>query len=993
MLRHPDYTRARLAQLGDRLHGRIYPETRRVDELRVSPRVDRITWAKAQELAYRPATLGEQFGPLWATYWFRVRTSVPTEWRDARVDLLWVSHSEATLWRDGRILQGLNHHPLTRTDMGARDDATVLRNARGGEELELQIEMACNRMFGAPDRIPFESVSPFVLDRCDIARFDPRAWQLHHDFAVLRELEAADGVDPSWRGELLAELNAFANVVVPEEPATWTAGEEILAKLYTRTNAARVHAVSAVGHAHIDTAWLWPIAETMRKCERTFSTQVAYMDDYPEYVFACSQAQQYTWIKVRQPELFERIRAKVATQQFVPVGGMWVEPDCNIPSGESLVRQFLFGQRFFQREFGVMCREMWLPDVFGYNGQLPQIAKLCGVEYFLTQKLSWNRFTKPEHHTFSWQGIDGSEILTHFPPTDTYSSQADVADLLKGAREYKDHDRSRASLLLFGHGDGGGGATRRMLEVLRRARDLQGLPRTTIERPDQFFERLASEVTDRPTVVGELYFEYHRGTYTTQARIKRDNRNGEVLLHDAELLAALAHRTAGYAYPTAELAEAWVRVLTDQFHDILPGSSIAEVYDDARRTQAQAQDRARHVRNEAMRVLAGGGARELPFNTLGIARAEVAERSDGSACWIEAPPCGIGRVGESSERVTLRRDGAQIVMENGTLRAVLIDDGSLASLSVRGREALAGPGNVLELYDDRPTAFDAWDIDPFHLETRRVCAPAERCEIVEDGPLRVRVVFERSIGKRSRMRQTVSLAAGGRFLEFHTHVDWHEEHALLKVAFPVSVRAMRATYEMQFGVVERPTHFNAKQDLAMFEVPGHRFADLSEHGFGVALLTRDKYGYSTHGNVMRISLLRAPTSPDPGADRGEHEFSYAIYPHVGSWQEARVTAEAHRFATPIVWTHGSREPVSFASCGDDNLVISAIKRAEDSDDTIVRLYEAHGARGTARLVLGFEVERAVMCDLLERDIETLRIEGNAIVLPYRPFQIISIKVS
>ena len=392
MLRHPGYTRERIAQVGDRIRLLIHADAIAPERLAVAGPVDRIEPAEAELLDYRDCELGETFGPLWASYWFKVEATVPERWQGERVDLLWVSHSEATLWDDGRALQGLNTSPD-----GARVDAMLREAATAGERLDLRVELACNGLFGELPR-PYASREPVVLDRCQIARFDPRAWRLHHDFDVLRRLEAehADGLDPTWAGELLYELNRVCNVWSEHDPATWDEAEAILAPLLERRNATVTHELSAIGHAHLDTAWLWPLAESYRKAVRSFSSQVAYMDRYPEFRFACSQAQQYDWIRRRNPDLYERIRARVESGQWLPVGGTWVEPDCNLPSGESLVRQFLYGQRFFERHFGRRCSELWNPDVFGYNGQLPQIMKLAGINRFLTQKLSWNRFSPAE---------------------------------------------------------------------------------------------------------------------------------------------------------------------------------------------------------------------------------------------------------------------------------------------------------------------------------------------------------------------------------------------------------------------------------------------------------------------------------------------------------------------------------------------------------------------------------------------------------------------
>ncbi len=551
MLREPHYTRDRIAAVGRRLEALVYPECRDPDRMLVAGPTDRIPWDEAQALDYRGARLGEQFGPLWATYWFRVEATVPADWADSRVDLLWVTHSEATLWVGGRSIQGLNTSPE-----GARPDALLLERASGGEQLELQIELACNGKFGRLPA-PYQTVEPVVLDRCQIARFDPRAWALFHDLDVLRRLQAdaPNGLDPAWAGELLRELDRFCDLW-DEDPGTWEEAAAVLAPLHERRNGSSTHELSAIGHAHLDTAWLWPLEETYRKAVRSFSSQTAYMARYPEFRFACSQAQQYDWIKRRNPDLYARIVQQVKAGRWIPVGGTWVEPDCNLPSGESLARQFLYGQRFFEREFGRRCREFWNPDVFGYTAQLPQIMRLAGIDRFLTQKLSWNRFNPPAHHTFMWEAPDGSRVLAHFPPADTYNATAEVEELRRSARDYRDHDRSRHSLLVFGWGDGGGGPTPAMLETLRRAGDLQGIPRTRMTTSDEFFEALEAEAHDLPVVVGELYFEYHRGTYTTHADVKLANRRSEALLHDVEALASLAMRIAGADYPEAPAGRA-----------------------------------------------------------------------------------------------------------------------------------------------------------------------------------------------------------------------------------------------------------------------------------------------------------------------------------------------------------------------------------------------------------------------------------------------------
>jgi alpha-mannosidase len=988
MHRYPEYTRGRLAQTVARLRALVHADRRPFDELLIAGPVDRIGHAEAQRLEYRPARMREQLGPLWATYWLRAAAIVPEAWAGNRVDLIWETGTESTLWRDGRPAQGLV------TGQYDRPVAPLVRGARGGERLEAEIELACNAYFGAQAQ---ETELPAELRRAEIARFDPEAWGLLHDLRVLVELEAdhGAGLDESWAGELLSELNRFCNAWDADDRQTWPEAAALLEPLLARRNGSRVHELAAIGHAHLDTAWLWPLAETWRKAQRTFTTQLGLMRDYPEHRFACSSAQHYAWVKERDPELYAQIRARVREGRWVPVGGTWIEPDCNLPSGESLVRQFLYGQRFFEAELGGRAGEFWNPDVFGYANQLPQIVRGAGMTRFLTQKLSWNRFTSLPFHTFAWEGLDGSRITTHFPPADTYNARADVAELRRGARAYKDHDRSRHSLLVFGHGDGGGGPTPEMLETLRRVGDLQGVPRTRLATADEFFTALEQDAPDLPVVVGELYLEFHRGTYTTQAAVKRGNRRCEATLHDAELLAALASRSAGGEYPHEELGALWRLLLLNQFHDILPGSSIGEVYVDARAQLEQLQRGARELAATAAGALVAEGDADVALNTVGAARAEVAELPSGELGFVTAPSCGVGVPGPPPEPVRVDEDGDGWILDNGILVARLSADGSVTSLALRedGREALAGPANRFELYDDRPLNWDAWDVDPFHLETGRPCAGAHSSRVARTDPLRAELAFEHQVGRGTHLVQTVRLDAGARRLELHTEIEWRERHRMLKVAFPLRVHADRATYEMPFGHAERPTHYSTLADLARYEVPGHRWADLSEHGYGVALLNDGKYGHSAHESTLRLSLLRAPTSPDPEADQGHHRFAYALMPHAGGWREAGVVAEARRFNQPLLWARGNAQARSLAAVDDPNLVLDTIKRAEDGDALVVRLYEAHGARGTASLRLGFPVRGARFANLLEDAGDVAEVDGGAIAVPYAPYEIVTLLVS
>jgi alpha-mannosidase len=978
VLAHPGYTRERIRQLGREVRALVHADVRPLARVRIAGPVGRIPYDEAAALDHRDAHDGMPLGPLWATWWLDVEGVVPPEWDGERVDLITVTHSEGTVWVDGAPVQGIVSSPAY-----WRPDATLRDAATAGERLAARVEIACNGLFGWAELNPSPQTGekpapPFALERCELARFDAEAWELAQDLAVLEPLLDEPGIDPAWRGELLRELNACCNAW-PDRAAV----RAILAGLLAHRNGTRTHEITAVGHAHMDTAWLWPLEETYRKCVRSWATQLRLLERHPAYRFACSQAQQYAWVRDREPDLFARIRAAIDAGQWLPVGGTWVEPDCNLPAGESLVRQFLHGQRFFERELGRRATVFWNPDVFGYNGQLPQIIRGAGMSGFLTQKLSWNRFTTPEHHTFRWVGIDGTSVIAHFPPADTYNAEATVPELRRSARDFRDHALDHRSLLVFGWGDGGGGPTPAMLETIARTADLQDVPRTVMGDPEAFFAGL--EDRDWPEVVGELYFEYHRGTYTSQARTKRASRRAERALHDAELLAAVAHRRDGAEWPEAELRGAWETLLLNHFHDIIPGSSIGEVHARAERDLAGVEAAAGALRDARVAGI---------VNTTGVARSEVVERRDGSLAYVEAPPCGTGALTPAEDAVTVTEDADGFVLANARLRAVVGRDGTLRSLihGATGREALRAPGNVLELYEDKPTDYEAWDMDPFHLETRRDLPGATHVAITRAEPLRAELTVQRAAGAVSHMRQVIRLDAGAARLEFRCAIDWREERHALKVRFPVAVHATEATYEMQFGVVRRPTHYSTRRDAAQYEVPAHRFADLSEQGFGVALLSAATYGWSAYGDELRMTLLRSPRWPDPAADVGEHELAFAICPHAGDWAEGGVTAEALRFNAPLLMGDGGEAatPASWLACDAPGLLIDTVKRAEDSGDLIVRLYEAHGGRGRARLRVRLPFSGASFANLLEDRVGPAEVEGDDVLIPFRPFEIVTV---
>ena len=1025
MLKHPDITRRRVQAFTAALRSLIYPQRAPVT-LSVYSAPDRITYNDALRGSYRPAQIGETFGPLWSTHWFKVDLAIPDAWKGQEVHLLWDSTSEACVWQDSQPMQGLTG---TAGEGGPiRPEYRLTRSARGGETMTLYVEMACNGLFGVPlGNGDLRARLMGLLQQAEIAAFDGDAWDLMWDYIIVADMANNLPANTPRAGQAMWAANEMINTICTDDRATWPKARKIAAEFFKARNGDGQHNLSAVGHAHIDTAWLWPLAETKRKCYRTFATAVRYMEDYPDYIFACSQAQQWEWMKQYQPVLYEKMKAKAKAGKFVPAGGTWVEPDCNIPSGESLVRQFLFGQRFFKKELGVTCNEFWNPDVFGYSGALPQIIRGAGMKYFLTQKLSWNQFNKPTSSTFIWEGIDGSQVLTHFPPADTYNAMMNVEEAVRNVREFKDHDRAKESYMLYGFGDGGGGPTLPMLEQLKRMGDVDGLPRVESRTPEQFFKRCDEDIKDPLVWSGELYFELHRGTYTTQARNKLGNRRSEFMLHDVEFLWAVAGaltpspspKGRGEAYPAEEISRLWKLILLNQFHDIIPGSSINEVYVDSTVHYADILSSGAKLRDEAIQALApssakGEGSAVLAVNTLSAPRTEVVELPDGyvgaqkaangkTLGVVSAPAMGYSVAapsGATASPVTVGESKDNIVLENGFVRATFDRNGHLLGLFDKraGREGIepGKVGNHFVLFDDKPLNWDAWDVDVFHLEKRYedgiVCTSAR---VTETGPLRAAIAFEFALSDKSTLKQTVTLSATSARLDFHAEIDWHEREVFLKVEFPLAVRAPNATYEIQFGHLERPTHFNTSWDMARFEVSAHKWADLSEPDFGVALLNDCKYGYATHGSTMRLSLLRAPTSPDPVADIGQHTVGYALLPHAGPAIDGGVIEEGYRFNAPMVVLPSAAQPVnaSFFGVSKPNVVIETVKKAEDSNAVVVRLYEAHGKRGTIRLTSSLPITGAAQCNLLEEQDEKLEWKDGGVDVEVTPFKIVTVKLA
>ncbi|MDX1993074.1 MAG: alpha-mannosidase [bacterium] len=802
--------------------------------------------------------------------------------------------------------------------------------------------------------------------------------------------------------------------------------------------------IIATGHAHIDVAWLWTLGQTRRKAARTFYTVLRLMEQFPDYHFTQSQPQLYDYMRQDHPDLLESIKTLVSEGRWEPIGGMWVEADCNITGSESLARQFLLGRTFFREHFGFAAESpvLWLPDVFGYAWNLPQLIRLAGLDYFFTIKIGWNQYNRLPYDSFWWQGLDGTRVLTHFSTVPegpdvkgraTYNARPEAWSVLGAWRDYQQKEHHREILMSYGWGDGGGGPTREMLENIEVFENFPSVPRVRSGSVIDFFRRLDAEAGAKlPTWNGELYLEIHRGTYTTQSRNKRANRKSEFLLHDAEFLAAVAAQLdSSYTYPTDTFRKAWELVCLNQFHDIIPGSSIGDVYVESQQQYAEVRQMAESARDSALAVIRSNSSGDLlVVNPTGFARDDLAFwpgqlqahqrllRADGEAAlvqitaegtWIDAgtlPPYSINALRIESEDDTRPDTGLTAtpsLLENRYLRVELNEAGDITRLYDKENEREVLPAGAIAnqwlAFEDRPTDWDAWDIDIHYDDRVWYADPAQSVQVVESGPLRATIEVQRQI-LNSRYTQRISFMHNSPRLDFETVIDWRERHILLKTAFPVDVLSPTATYEIQWGNVQRPTHRNTSWDWARFETCAQKWVDLSEGGYGVSLLNDCKHGHDIRDNVIRLSLLRAPTDPDRQADQGEHRFTYSLFPHSGGWNEQTIAA-AYALNDPLLVVPGATSgntagllASSFVATSSENIVIETVKQAEDGNGVIVRLYESQRKRGEVVVTTAFTLADAEKVNLLEEPLEDAAVEedGRGVRFHVRPYEIVTLRL-
>jgi alpha-mannosidase len=945
-----------------------------------------VAFAAARAAAYEPCGIGERWGPAWGTSWFQITGQVPEDLTDAEavVDLGFTQaypgmQAEALVHDpDGRIVKGL--HPRN-------DWIPVSTGSTSEQHVQWYVEAAANptvltgfRPTDLGDRLTASPEPIYRLARADLCRREAEVAELVADLEVADGLRRSLPDDQRAAGLLTALERALDAVDLSDVLGTAGAARAELAGVLSIPATSGGHTVSAIGHAHIDSAWLWPVRETVRKVARTVANVLQLMDTDDSLVYAMSSAQQWAWIETAYPGLFARVREYVDQGRFVPTGGMWVESDTNLVGGEAMARQFVIGKGWFVEHLGVEPREVWLPDSFGYTAALPQIVTLAGMRWFLTQKISWNTTNPFPHHTFWWEGIDGTRVFTHFPPVDTYNAELTGEELAHSAANFRDKGAATRALAPFGYGDGGGGPTREMLGRARRTADLAGSPRVRVEAPDAFFTAAEEEYADRaPVWAGELYLEIHRGTYTSQAAMKDGNRRCEHLLREAELWCATAAVRGLLDYPYDELRAAWEAVLLHQFHDILPGSSIAWVHREARATYARVIADLEAVIERALDALAQSGDEPVAFNAAPLPRLGVP---------------GLGAASPGDERLAstaVATEDGGAVLESDRFRVTVDPAGVIRSIhDLRHEREVVPPGgsaNLLELHPDHPNRWDAWDLDEHYRHTVTPLTAVDGVLVAGDS-----VVVRRTFGS-STVEQRITLHVGR--IEIDTDVDWHEHERVLKLAVDCDVHSDEARYETQFGHVVRPTHVNTSWDAARFEVCAHRWALVSEPGYGVALANATTYGHDVTrhpreggGTYSRIraSLLRAPRFPDPDTDQGRHTFRHAIVPGAEVADAARA---GYGLNLPLRRRNGRPvEPLVALEGG--TAYVEAVKLAEDgSGDVVVRLYEPLGARVRVRVTPAFETSGSEVVDLLERPVAAADWDGAELSL--RPFQIATLR--
>lgn len=1019
--------RQRISKILQDLAELIYLQEREINSYRVIKTKERFTDIANLDVSTWDTLLSDElWGGHQEYFWFETTIKIPEEFAGQAVEYKLITGREDgwdavnpqfSVYINGSMQQGMdiNHNTTLLTECAAAGDTfrIVLSAFTGDHNLHLSLKSYIRSIDRQTEKYYYDLKVPY-------------------DTAMLMEEDSDDFI------LIIKTLNNSINLLDLRKEhsdlyyaSLSKAQAYIEQEFYQRLTGQEKARVYCVGHTHIDVAWQWTLAVTRDKAVRSFSTVLELMRRYPEYKFMSSQPQLYQYVKEDAPEVYQEIKERVKEGRWEAEGGMWVEADCNIASGESLVRQFMYGISFFQNEFGVKNKILWLPDVFGYSAALPQIMKKCGIEYFMTTKISWNECNRMPYDTFMWEGIDGTSILTHFSPSRDYQGGLAAGEAkpdyendyfttynaflkplqVKGAwQRYSQKKLNQEVLMCYGYGDGGGGTTPEQIENERRTRRaLPGLPCTKMSTATEFFEVLRSQVKDRfdlPKWVGELYLEYHRGTYTSMARNKRDNRKSEFCYQNLELFSVFGEKTAQVSYPSPEIRDGWRTILLNQFHDILPGSSIKEVYDESAVQYQEILTTGNKLIHEALaKIVDQLEAKEgavVVFNPNSHKVTDVVEVDGKKRMAYDVPGKGyktftIAEMEPCSKAPTASKTG----MENQYFQIQFNEKGQFSSIydKLAERELLAEAsyGNVIMSYEDRPHNYDAWDINHYYKEKCWEVDQVAGIEVLEEWNTSVSVKISRNY-LDSFLSQTITIYSDIPRIDIKNYIDWKEHQILLKALFPLDLQTNEATFEIQYGNVKRATHQNTSWDFARFEVCVHKWLDVAENGYGVSFINDSKYGVSIQNHVVGLTMLKSGIFPNPTADQEIHEFTYSIFAHTGDFREAGTIGQAYQVNNPLLVMKKKKasgtlaSSMSLVSVNQKNVVIEVVKKAEADDGTMIRLYECWGRRSNCQLQYFKEIKAVSECDLLENTMNRQIVNKHQFEFQINPYEIKTYKL-
>lgn len=957
--------------------------------------LDMTIYASKEPLTYdnrfsgeeRNVSVGDKWGNLFDCAWFHFTGEIPEEYKDKDLVYIIDINGEGLIYdKDGVPYRGItNVSSYFNPKYGLPTKRVVRLNEQicSGGKIDFWMDAGCNDLIG---NYRSGTVKEAYLAECNY-----KIRELYYDVFVLFDLLKETPDDDPAHCELICGLMKIRSILSRYTDEELQKCFEISKTLLSKKNGDSPVNITAIGNAHIDLAWLWPIRETKRKGARTFSTALENMNRYEEYTFGGSQAQLFSWIKEDYPELYKKVSKRIDEGRFEIMGSMWVESDTNIPAGECLIRQIMYGNKFYEKEFGKTCNYVWLPDTFGYSGALPQIIKGCGMDAFLTIKISWNKYTKFPYTSFIWRGIDGTGIPTHMPPENCYVSEAIPHSLKTASVNMAKKGQFGPALMAYGVGDGGGGPSPCHIETLIREKNLRGLPPTKSGTVRGFLTDFLKTADELPVYNGELYLECHVATYTTMGKNKYYNRICEQKLKNAEMLSALAMRIGGYAYPQEKIEEIWKEVLLYQFHDILPGSSINRVYEESQKRYEILSGELDGLINAASQDLCkqidtSGTAQPLVvFNTQSFDR-NVWVKTDKGYKYVNVPSIGYSVIsGGDSDECQSKFSG----MENEYLRVEFADNGDITSVYHKGleKELLSGVGGAVLIYDD---VGDAWEMEHEYLEKTPEHAQLVSTEFLREGPFSKTV--QKYVYHRSEFEVTVSLADGSDRLEFDMNADWNEDGRILRIRFEHSVKTDNVNCDIQFGHINRSTHSNNEYEKAQYEICAHRYIRAAQTGLGISVLSECKYGFFAKENVIEMAALRSSNHPSRHMEAGNHKFSYALYADNGVNDFVSVHKAANDFANPVISvrtdTHNGKlcNSQSFISSNNDAVVVDTVKLSESGDALTVRSYELNGVPQNAEITYSFEHNKPVCCNLIEEKQE------NADETDYHSFEIKTVLV-